>query len=47
MSGEGKIFHNKAKLKQYLSTNQVLQKILEGKLGPKEINYTQKNTESK
>jgi hypothetical protein len=30
--GENKIFHDKTKFKQYLSTNPVLQKALEGKL---------------
>jgi hypothetical protein len=29
---ESKIFHNKVQLKQYLSTNSALQKVLEGKL---------------
>jgi hypothetical protein len=39
-----KAFHDKTKFKQYLSTNTDLQKILEGKLQPKKVNYTQENT---
>jgi hypothetical protein len=35
-------FHNKNKLKQYQFTNLALQKVIEGKLQPKEINHTQK-----
>jgi hypothetical protein len=37
----------KIKLKQYLSTNPALQKILEGKLQPKKDNYTKENTGNK
>ena len=44
IDGENKIFHDKAKFEQYLSTNPALQKVLEGKIHPKEANYTQNNT---
>jgi hypothetical protein len=44
MDGERKAFQDKTKFKQYLSTNPTLQKVLEGKLQPKEVNYTQENT---
>jgi hypothetical protein len=37
------IFHDELKFKQYLSINLLLQKQLEGKLQPKEANYTQEN----
>ena len=40
---ESKIFHEKNKFKQNLSTNQAIQKILEGKLQPKE-NCSHRNT---
>ena len=43
IDGENKIFHDKTRFKQYVSTNPALQKILEGKLQPKEANYNQKN----
>jgi hypothetical protein len=36
-----KIFHDKTKFKQYLSTKPALQKIIKGKLQHKEGNYTQ------
>jgi hypothetical protein len=42
--GETKIFHDKTKFKQYLSTNPAIHQILEGKLQHKEGNYTQGNT---
>ena len=38
IDGETKIFHNKNKFTQYLSTNPALQRI-DGKLQPKEGNY--------
>ena len=38
INGENKIFHGKTRFKQYLSTNPVIQKVLEGKLQPKEAN---------
>jgi hypothetical protein len=38
--GETKIFHDKTKFAQYLSTNPALQKIIDGKLQHKEGNYT-------
>ena len=44
LDGEKKIFHEKMEFKQYLFTNPALQKILEGQLQPKEVNYTQVNT---
>ena len=47
IDGENKIFHDKTKFKQYLSTNPALQKILEGKLQPKEENYNHKNIGNK
>lgn len=41
---ENKIFYNKSKSKQYLSTNTALQKVLEGEIQSKEVNYIQENT---
>lgn len=38
------MFHDKVKFKQHLSTNLALQKVLEGKLKPKEVNYINENT---
>jgi hypothetical protein len=38
IDGETKVFHNKNKFTQYLSTNPALQRI-DGKLQPKEGNY--------
>ena len=43
IDGENKIFHDKNRFKQYLSTNPALQKVLEGKLQYKEANCTHKN----
>jgi hypothetical protein len=43
IDGEIKIFHDKTKFKQYLSTNQALKRIREGELQYKEGNYTQEN----
>ena len=43
IDGENKIFHEKTRFKQYISTNPAIQKVLEGKLQPKEVNYNQKN----
>jgi hypothetical protein len=40
-------FHDKNKFKNSLHTNPVLQKAVEGKLEPKEINQTQENTKNK
>ena len=37
---ENKIFHDKTKFKQYLSTNPALQRIIDGKHQHKEGNYT-------
>ena len=42
IDGENKTFHEK-KFKQYLSSNPSIQKILEEKLQPKEVNHTQEN----
>jgi hypothetical protein len=38
--GENKIFHDKIKFIQYLSTNPALQRIINGKHQHKEENYT-------
>jgi len=38
--GETKIFHDKTKFIQYLSTNPVLQRIINGKAEHKEASYT-------
>jgi hypothetical protein len=43
IDGENKIFHNKIKFMEYLSTNPVLQKALKRKLQPKQVNHTQKS----
>lgn len=40
---ETKTHHVKTKFKQCLYTNRVILKMLEGKLLPKEVNYTQEN----
>jgi hypothetical protein len=40
VDGETKVFHNKTKFIQYLSTNPALQRIRNGKLQHKEGNYT-------
>jgi hypothetical protein len=40
MDGETKIFHDKTKFTQYLSTNIALQRIIDGKCQHKEGNYT-------
>jgi hypothetical protein len=44
MDGETKIFHDKTKFKQYLFTNPVLRRIIDGKLQHKEGNYTQEKS---
>ena len=44
IKGENKIFNDKNRFKQYISTNPALQKILEGKSQTKEINNTHNNT---
>jgi hypothetical protein len=41
IDGETKIFHDKTKFKQYLSTNPALQSIVKGKLQHKDGNHTQ------
>jgi hypothetical protein len=43
IDGESKIFHDKVKFKQYLSTNPARH---EGKLQPKEVNNTHENRKS-
>jgi hypothetical protein len=40
IDGKTKIFHDKTKFKQYLSTNPALQRIIDGKQQHKENNYT-------
>jgi hypothetical protein len=42
IDGESKIFKDKMKFKQYLSTNTGLQKALEGNFHPKKTNYPMK-----
>ena len=44
IDGENKIFQDKTKFKQYLSTNRALQRILEGKLQHKKDTYTKEKT---
>jgi hypothetical protein len=39
IDGENKVFHDKTKFTQYLSTNPALQKIIKGKLQHKDGNY--------
>jgi hypothetical protein len=40
IDGETKVFHDKIKFTQYLSTNPALQRIIKGKLQHKNGNYT-------
>jgi len=40
IDGETKIFHDKTKFAQYLSTNPALQRIINGKVQQKEASYT-------
>jgi len=40
IDGETKIFHNKTKFAQHLSTNPAAQRIINGKAQHKEANYT-------
>jgi hypothetical protein len=44
IDGENKIFQVKTKLRQYLSTNPVLERTLEGKLQHKEDTCTKERT---
>jgi hypothetical protein len=44
IAGENKIFHDKTKFIQYLSTNAALQRIIDGKHQHKEGNYTLENS---
>ena len=41
--GENKIFHDKTRFKQYISTNPALKNELEVELKPKEFSYTHKD----
>jgi hypothetical protein len=43
IDGETKIFYDKTKFKQYISTNSALQRILKRKLQPNEANYIKNN----
>ncbi|KAL6037201.1 hypothetical protein STEG23_016771 [Scotinomys teguina] len=43
IDGVSKTFQDKTRFEQYLSTNQALQKALEGRLQPKETRYTHEN----
>ena len=40
INGENKIFQDKKKFKQFVATNSALQKVIKGKLQPKESNIT-------
>jgi hypothetical protein len=40
IDGETKVFHDKTKFTQHLSTNPTLQRIIDGKYQHKEENYT-------
>jgi hypothetical protein len=44
IDGKTKVFHNKTKLIQYLSTNPALKRIIKGKLQHKEGNYALEKT---
>jgi hypothetical protein len=44
IDGETKVFQDKAKYKQCLSTNPAIQRIIEGKVQHKKGNYTQEKT---
>jgi hypothetical protein len=46
IDGEMKIFHDKTKFKQYLSTNPAPQRMIERKLQHREGNYTQEKTQN-
>ena len=46
INGENKIFHNNSRFKQYLSTNVVLQKVLDGKLQPRKITVPTKTQQT-
>jgi hypothetical protein len=47
MFHDDKTSYREPKFEQYLNTNLTLQKVLEGKLKPKEVNHTQENTGNK
>ena len=47
IEGQNKILHDKTRFNQCLATNPDLHKILEGKLQPKEVGYTKKNTDNR
>ena len=46
MEGQNKLFHDKNRFNQYLATNPVLYKILEGKLQFIEVGYINKSTDN-
>ena len=46
IEGQNKILHEKSKFHQYLATNPALHKMLEGKLQPKKVGYTNKNRDN-
>jgi hypothetical protein len=43
IEGKWRTLHDKKKLKQFLSTNPALQKILENELQSEKVNYTQED----
>ena len=47
IEGQNKIFYDKTRFNQYLATNPVLHKVLEGKFQPKEVDYIHKNTDNR
>ena len=47
LNRENKIFNDKSRFKQYVTTNPVLKKVLEGKFQPQEFNYTHINIGSR
>lgn len=47
VGGKNNIVYDKTKFKQYLSIKPALQNMLEGRLQPKEVNYTNVNIDNK
>lgn len=47
INGENKTSLDKVKFKQYLLINRAPEKVLEGKLQTKEVNYKHENTDNK
>jgi hypothetical protein len=47
IDGETKVFHDKAKFTQYLSTNSALQRIIKGKHQHKDSNYALEKAKKK